>query len=311
MFKHPRGKVAAVVLKEGGSPASPPRGTHARTLPRAPLQGFGADYVGLDHEKSGCTLYLHEAWTKVRGPRPGRRREPAAWGAAKQALRPPASGALQRPCSCAVEPKGCGSCRSLWRTSPRTRTRRPPSSPSASRGASTRVRAISLAQPAPGAGCVAQRAPYTFAAHCTAWSHGSRFGGRMPHTTHWRVPYKLSTRPPLAPPQTLRGPAHGDGEGALPGGDAGRGARRAAVPRPAGARDQRAERNHRGWTLAHALARIHARARAHAAISKSTRSAAAPIAATHHTVCPPLQAHESVTTQETVAAWEEERRVSK
>ena len=28
-------------------------------------QGFGADFVGLDHEKTGCALYLHERWTKV------------------------------------------------------------------------------------------------------------------------------------------------------------------------------------------------------------------------------------------------------
>ncbi|KAI8465117.1 MAG: hypothetical protein J3K34DRAFT_473698, partial [Monoraphidium minutum] len=29
------------------------------------FQGFGADYVGLDHEKTGNVLYLHERWTKV------------------------------------------------------------------------------------------------------------------------------------------------------------------------------------------------------------------------------------------------------
>ncbi|KIY96955.1 ubiquitin carboxyl-terminal hydrolase 5/13 [Monoraphidium neglectum] len=29
------------------------------------LYGFGADYVALDHEKTGNTLYLHESWTKV------------------------------------------------------------------------------------------------------------------------------------------------------------------------------------------------------------------------------------------------------
>jgi hypothetical protein len=32
----------------------------------ATWQAYGADYVRLDHERSGSRLYLHEKWTKVR-----------------------------------------------------------------------------------------------------------------------------------------------------------------------------------------------------------------------------------------------------
>jgi hypothetical protein len=50
--------------------------THAMVCPHTPCrqtyvyvmettQGFGAEFVGQDHEKTGNTLYLHETWTKV------------------------------------------------------------------------------------------------------------------------------------------------------------------------------------------------------------------------------------------------------
>ena len=29
-------------------------------------QAFGAEYAELDHQRSGCRLYLHEQWTRVR-----------------------------------------------------------------------------------------------------------------------------------------------------------------------------------------------------------------------------------------------------